>query len=84
MRERCSARALLARLADALDRVEARLGTALTEDKPLFVDVSTAANLLGVSKQSIERAVKSKELPSKLICGRRLVPRKAIEELAEA
>jgi excisionase family DNA binding protein len=50
--------------------------------KSLFLSVYEASQLLGISVPTINRHIKSGEVASTLLGGRRLVPRSFIEDLA--
>ena len=47
------------------------------------VDVETTANLLGVSRRTIYKLISTGELQSVKVRGRRLIPRRAREQLIE-
>ncbi len=47
------------------------------------VDVETTANLLGVSRRTIYKLISTAELQSVKVRGRRLIPRRAREQLIE-
>lgn len=86
MPDRCSIRALMARAIDVLDRIDERMrpcgNLPQGSDAPLCVSMDDAAKKLSVSRQTIERAVKAKELASVLVLGRRLIPTSELRRLA--
>ena len=47
------------------------------------VDVETTANLLGVSRRTIYKLISTGEIQSVKVRGRRLIPRRAREDLIE-
>lgn len=47
------------------------------------VGVETTADLLGVSRRTIYELISTGELQSVKVCGRRLIPRRAREQLIE-
>ena len=47
------------------------------------VDVETTANLLGVSRRTIYKLISTGEIQSVKVRGRRLIPRRAREQLIE-
>ena len=42
------------------------------------LQLDPAAAFLGVSRSSLKRLLRAGKLPSKLVCGRRVVPRRAL------
>ncbi len=72
---------LLARLCDVVQRLERKLDDAPT-DTPLLVPMDVAARRLSISRGSLERMVKRKEIDSRLIAGRRLIPAAELARLS--
>jgi|GEM_PF-3766988 len=50
---------------------------------PLFLSVTAAAQLLGVSPERLARAIAAHQIPAITIGARRLVSRRVLEKLAD-
>jgi excisionase family DNA binding protein len=48
-----------------------------------FVSMREAAGIFGIECRTLKRAVEMKQAPSVIIGGRRLIPRAALERLAQ-
>jgi excisionase family DNA binding protein len=53
-----------------------------SDSRSLFLTVGEAAQLLSVSPERLQRALKANQIPSIVVGARRLVARKTIENLA--
>ena len=58
--------------------------TELPQEAPRFYNVATVAQLIGVSKITVYRAIAAGEFPAIKVRGRLIVPAKAIDAMAEA
>lgn len=75
------------RQTDFLTALEVLLSVRVTEIEPLAVSVSSAAKLLGVSRDQVYRLARSGELGSALIGesnGRRVIPVEALRQYIAA
>ena len=66
-----------------LEAVSAGQPVAWARVGPQFLEVVVLARMLGVSKETVYRAIRAKELPSLWLRGRVVVPGAAIDQLTD-
>ncbi len=53
------------------------------ESRSLFLSIPSAAKLIGITPERLTRAIAAHQIPAITIGSHRLIPRRAIERLAE-